>query len=402
MTRDPTSPPDADDARGRLGPRRRRPPRAGTGPAAPRVPAPGAAGPQPAAASRFPLGLAPPEGEAGSVPGYELKGRQAGGRRGPATQARVGQGEEYARPGRGPAGNEPPEPGQAGGEPRRFRYTPTVSQPMPGPPPASPGAASPPEERPGFEFDDRAPQDRLPDADPPRPGPRRDAGVRPAPANQQATAPSDPRPGAEWANLLRSLLPQQARPTWSREFLAGLEFRGWAMRVGVPILAMIVFGVAVVVIAGANSGNAGPAPPATALGFPPATLAGSDFTAAPGGRGISQSLGRVASDGADIVAVGSQTGARIPRAQFFFSPNDGRSWVTGSVRTLSGGVPPPGHAARYVAGGQGKWVAVGPGSIWTSADGRTWTLTASAGIPLRPGDQIAGSPGRPPASSRSG
>ena len=161
------------------------------------------------------------------------------------------------------------------------------------------------------------------------------------------------------------------------------------MRVGVPILAMIVFGVAVVVIAGANSGNAGPAPPATALGFPPATLAGSDFTAAPGGRGISQSLGRVASDGADIVAVGSQTGARIPRAQFFFSPNDGRSWVMGSVRTPSGGVPPPGHAARYVAGGQGKWVAVGPGSIWTSPDGRTWTLTASAGMPLRPGDQIS-------------
>ena len=161
------------------------------------------------------------------------------------------------------------------------------------------------------------------------------------------------------------------------------------MRVAVPILAMIVFGVAVVVIVGANSGNAGPAPSATALGFPPATLAGSDFTAAPGGRGISQTLGRVASDGAEVVAVGSQTGARIPRAQFFFSPNDGRSWVMGTVRTPAGGVPPPGHAARYVAGGQGKWVAVGPGSIWTSPDGRTWTLTASAGMPLRPGDQIS-------------
>ena len=248
----------------------------------------------------------------------------------------------------------------------------------------------PAQEQPGFEFDDRAPQARPLGTDPPRPGPRRDAGVRPVPANQQATARPDPRAaGTEWANLLRSLLPQSARPTWFREFLAGLEFRGWTMRVGVPILAMIVFGVAVVVIAGANSGNAGPAPPATALGFPPATLAGSDFTAAPGGRGISQSLGPVASDGADIVAVGSQTGARIPRAQFFFSPNDGRSWVMGSVRTLSGGVPPPGHAAHYVAGGQGKWVAVGPGSIWTSPDGRTWTLTASAGMPLRPGDQIS-------------
>src|SRR5208282_4395047 len=37
----------------------------------------------------------------------------------------------------------------------------------------------------------------------------------------------------------------------------------------------------------------------------------------------------------------------------------------------------------------GKWVAVGPGSIWTSADGLTWTLAPSAGMPLLPGDQIS-------------
>ena len=398
MTRDPTSPPDADDAQGPLSPRRRRPPRAGTGPAAPRVPSPDprATGPQPTAASRFPLGLAPPEGAAGSVPGYEFEGRRPRAARA-TTPLQPGQSEDYRRAGRGPARDERPEPEPAGGEPRRFRYSPTVSQPVPGPPPAWPDTAGP-APRPGFEFDDRAQQAALPGADPPRPGLRRDAGLRQAPApgerpasaNQQATARPDPRAtGAEWAKLLRSLLPQPVRPSWSREFLAGLEFRGWVMRVGVPILTIIVFGVAVVVIAGANSGNAGPAPPAAALGFPPATLAGSDFTAAPGGRGISQSLGRVASDGADIVAVGSQTGARIARAQFFFSPNDGRSWVMGSVQTPSGGVPPPGHAARYVAGGQGKWVAVGPGSIWTSPDGRTWTLTASAGMPLRPGDQIS-------------
>ncbi len=280
----------------------------------------------------------------------------------------------------GAAGPPPAQPGAAG------------------PPPAQPGAAGPaaawsdsvgPAPRPGFEFDDRARQFGPPGPEVPRPGLRRDAGGRPAPANQQATARPELGAAAEWGTLLRSLLPQPARPNWSREFLAGLEFRGWVMRVGVPILAMIVFGVAVVVIVGANSGNAGPAPSATALGFPPATLAGSDFTVAPGGRGISQTLGRVASDGAEVVAVGSQTGARIPRAQFFFSPNDARSWVMGTVRTPAGGVPPPGHAARYVAGGQGKWVAVGPGSIWTSPDGRTWTLTASAGMPLRPGDQIS-------------
>ena len=152
---------------------------------------------------------------------------------------------------------------------------------------------------------------------------------------------------------------------------------------------MVVFGVAVVVIAGANSGNAGPTPPVTALGFPPATLAGNDFMAADSGRGISQTLGRVASVGDEIVAVGSQSGARIPRAQFFVSLNDGRSWAMGTVRSAGGGVPPPGHGAIFVAGRQGAWVALGPGSIWTSADGRTWTLAPGTGLPLLPGDRIS-------------
>ena len=195
--------------------------------------------------------------------------------------------------------------------------------------------------------------------------------------------------GAEWTRLLRSLLPQPVKRNWSRQFLSELHFRGWVTRAAVPILAMIVFGVAVVVIVGANGANPGPAVTATGLGFPPATLAGAEFRAAESGRGINQTLGQVASDGTEIVAVGSQSGARIGRAQFFVSQNDGRSWAMGSVRTPDGGEPPPGHAARFVAGGQGEWVAVGPGSIWTSPDGRTWTLAPSAGMPLRSGDQIS-------------
>ena len=158
----------------------------------------------------------------------------------------------------------------------------------------------------------------------------------------------------------------------------------------VPILSMIVFGVVVAVIAGANNSHQGQAPPPAALGFPPATLAGGDFTAAAGnGRGITQVLSGVASDGAEIVAVGSQQGARIARAQFFVSTDDGRSWAMGAVRAPGGGPPPPGSAARFVAAGPGGWVAIGPESIWTSPDGRTWTLASTAGLPLRPGDQIS-------------
>ena len=222
---------------------------------------------------------------------------------------------------------------------------------------------------PGFEFDDD-----------PQAGAAFTPGSRPGQAKPAVS---------EWAKLLRSLLPQPAKRRWSQEFLAGLEFRGWGIRVAIPILAMVVFGVAVVVIAGANSGNAGPTPPAAALGFPPATLAGNDFTVAASGRGISQTLGRVTSVGDEIVAVGSQAGARIARAQFFVSLNDGRTWTMGTVKSAAGGVPPPGHGAIFVAGGQGAWVALGPGSIWTSTDGRTWTLTPGAGMPLLPGDQIS-------------
>jgi hypothetical protein len=198
-----------------------------------------------------------------------------------------------------------------------------------------------------------------------------------------------PEKNTEWAGLLRSLLPQPVKRRWSREFLAGLEFRGWGIRVAIPILAMVVFGVAVVVISGANSGHAGPAPSAASLGFPPATLAGHDFTAAASVRGITQTLGRMTSVGDEIVAVGSQSGARIARAQFFVSGDGGRTWTLGAVRSADGGVPPPGHGAIFVAGGQGAWVGLGPGSIWTSADGKTWTLAPGDGMPLRPGDQVS-------------
>ena len=156
----------------------------------------------------------------------------------------------------------------------------------------------------------------------------------------------------------------------------------------IPILAMVVFGVAVVVIAGANSGHAGPTPSAASLGFPPATLAGHDFTAAASVRGMTQTLGRMTSVGDEIVAVGSQSGGRIARAQFFVSGDDGRTWTMGTVKNPDGGVPPPGHGAIFVAGGLGAWVALGPGSIWTSSDGKTWTLAPGPGMPLRPGDRV--------------
>ena len=363
VTREPTGHPEADGARGPSRPQRPRPTRAATGPI-PHVPA----APDPAGNDPW----------SGTAPGFEFEGRRSRPGRGPKRRQPIQPGwdqDPRGRPGRPQSRDEPPPD-----EPPRFRYTQTVSQPLS----AAPQAWTDDDQldMPGFEFDDQ-PQNVAPTRIVP---PTREPGPRQAPP---------PRPdlraaGAEWAGLLRSLLPQPAKRRWSREFLAGLDFRGWGVRVAIPILAMVVFGVAVVVIVGANSGNSGPAPPATALGFPPATLAGNDFMATASGRGITQTLGRVTSVSDEIVAVGSQAGGRIARAQFFVSGNDGRSWTLGTVRSAGGGVPPPGHGAIFVAGGQGAWVALGPGSIWTSVDGRTWTLAPGHGLPLLPGDQISG------------
>lgn len=96
----------------------------------------------------------------------------------------------------------------------------------------------------------------------------------------------------------------------------------------------------------------------------------------------------MASSGTEIVAVGAETGQSVPRAQFFVSLDNGRSWSLGTVSAAGGGTPSPGHAARFIAGGPGAWAAVGPDSVWTSADGRAWTLMSATGLPQLPGDQV--------------
>ena len=163
-----------------------------------------------------------------------------------------------------------------------------------------------------------------------------------------------------------------------------MRARNWVTGLAVPILAAIAVGIAVVVIAGANNGTGGTAPPSLAAGFPPARSAAADFTgtAALAGRGISAPLGRVATFNGTTVAVGAQTGTRISRARFFFSVDSGRTWQLGTA----GGDPAPGHAAALVTGGARGWVAVGPASVWTSPNGRGWLREPA--LPQLAGDQI--------------
>ena len=376
MTREPTGHPEADGARGPSRPPRPRPPRANTGPF-PRD----ATGPLPRAATG-PIPRVPADPDPGgrdpwsdTAPGFEFEGRRSRPGRGPKRpQPRPARPAGPTNVGPGPT-RPPGELGPAAartrrrvsGTPRRLASR-CPSRRRPGPMTiSSPCPASSSMTR------CRAPAGVIPLAREPSPhqtGPR--------PAGGPRRRPPGPRPdlrsaGAEWAGLLRSLLPQPAKRRWSKEFRAGLDFRGWGVRVAIPILAMVVFGVAVVVIAGANSGNSGAAPPATALGFPPATLAGNDFTAAASGRGIKATLGRVASVGAEIVAVGSQTGARIPRAQF-------------SCRATTDVPGRWGRSARQAAGCHHR--ATAPSS-WPAARAR-----GSRSAPARSGPARTAGPGR--------
>jgi hypothetical protein len=169
---------------------------------------------------------------------------------------------------------------------------------------------------------------------------------------------------------------------------ATMRSRNWVTGLAVPILAAIAVGIAIVVVAGANHGNGGPAPSTLSTDFPPASSAAADFTdtAALAGRGISGPLGQVAAVGSDIVAVGAQNGPNIAGARFFFSADAGRTWRLGTVQAQGGAAAPSGHAATLVAGDTHGWVAVGPTAVWTSQNGTSWLLEPT--LPQQAGDKI--------------
>ena len=172
VTREPTGHPAADGAWGPPGPPRPRPSRAGSGPF------PGAVtGPIP----RVPVTHGQPDDDpwSGTAPGFEFEHRRPRPARGPH-QPPPGQ------PGHGRVPRAHPAPPAA--ESRRFRYTPTVSQPtsMQAPPQAWPDddVFIPP----GFEFGEpTGPGAGFPA--PPRPAPGRPAagpGAGPGPAGRPA------------------------------------------------------------------------------------------------------------------------------------------------------------------------------------------------------------------------
>jgi hypothetical protein len=165
---------------------------------------------------------------------------------------------------------------------------------------------------------------------------------------------------------------------------AAMRTRNLVTGLAVPILAAMAVGIAAVVVAGANNGAGGPAPSQLDAGFPPARPAVADFTGTPAlaARGIGAPLGQVSAFGRTVVAVGALSGARIPRARFYLSANNGQTWQLGTVQ----GDPPPGQAATIVAGGPRGWVAVGPSAVWFSPNARDWL--SKPRLPQLAGDTV--------------
>ena len=121
----------------------------------------------------------------------------------------------------------------------------------------------------------------------------------------------------------------------------------------------------------------------------PAAQTGQFSGAAHGGPSVFQTLTQVASSDGTVVAVGRQAGGDVTRAQFLVSTDAGSSWQVAPVRAAAGGDPAPGHPAQLVTPGPQGWLAVGPDAIWTSPDGRSWTLARTTGItPTDSGDQV--------------
>jgi Protein kinase domain len=197
--------------------------------------------------------------------------------------------------------------------------------------------------------------------------------TEPAPARR-------PRPGE---SLLLESAPPGTRPPAPLRALAGRR----TAALGGPLAAVIAAAVVLALATGhfprfgQLTANQGQAIATAALGTYPQQQQ----------RDVFQSVTRVVASGNTIVAIGSQTSDGVSRQQFFVSTDGGASWRLAAIHARGGqGVQPPlGHLATRLAGGPGGWLAVGPDAIWTSPNGRSWTLAATHGItPQLPGDQF--------------
>ncbi len=171
-----------------------------------------------------------------------------------------------------------------------------------------------------------------------------------------------------------------AEPSPVRGVLAVMGKRNWLLGLAAPLLAAIAVGIALVVVAG-GGGNGGAAPSALAAGFPPARLAGADFTGTPATSRVV--LTSVAASAATQVAAGGANGGPA----LWFSTNGGAAWARADVAGPAAVTKAGTGQLAGVAHGAAGWVAVGAtlaGAggplVASSPNARTWKATVVAGV----------------------
>ena len=197
--------------------------------------------------------------------------------------------------------------------------------------------------------------------------------------------------------------PQQApgQPSPARHagsgVLAVMRNRNWLLGLAAPILAAVAVGIAVVVVSGGGGGN-GTAPSALAAGFPPARLAGADFT----GTGATSrvTLDAIGASAGTEVAAGAASGGPA----LWVSANGGSYWTRAALGGLSALSRAGSGELAGVVHGPAGWIAVGTTLaegggplVVASPDARAWTVTgglaASAGGSAAAAAVAAGSAG---------
>ena len=165
--------------------------------------------------------------------------------------------------------------------------------------------------------------------------------------------------------------------------LAVMRNRNWILGLAAPILAAVAVGIAVVVVSGGGGGN-GVAPSALAAGFPPARLAGADFTGtSTTSRVILDAIG--ASAGTEVAAGAANGGPAL-----WVSTDGGSDWSRAALGGLAALSRAGSGELAGVAHGRAGWIAVGTTLaegggplVVASPDARVWTVTgglaASAG-----------------------
>ncbi|HKA98285.1 MAG TPA: hypothetical protein VKD66_18635 [Streptosporangiaceae bacterium] len=156
--------------------------------------------------------------------------------------------------------------------------------------------------------------------------------------------------------------------------------------VACPVL--LALAAAGIVIAGPRSAGPVRGRPGLLVAYPAARLADAQFAAAGGAPAnvVPPSLTAIAAAGRTVVAVGWQATLPFARPLVLMSPDGGRTWQSALLHAPRGGAT-AGAAPVMVAGGGGRWLALGPSAAWTSTDGRSWRL--GPGIaPLVSGDRV--------------